>query len=479
MKKLSSLLIVLLILLSACGQTVQSTPQDTTAAVTESEKIEYIDDLPSDLDFAGESINISCYDEECIGQLAPEQAGDIVDDAIYLRNMKVEERLNVKIHPMSVGSGFVNYLSALRKLLQSGDTTYDALYLIQYDFVPLAAEGMFLELHDAPYLDFDREWWADDYMSKMAVNNSDIYFLVGDYSASMINSMTSIYFNKDLYETVAGDPDDVYRVVLDGSWTLDRFQATIKGFYSDLDGDGVRTANDQYGSCYGESSSVSENFVMNMGGVFSYRDESGLPVIDPMGDDRVINCIDRVINLLGDESIYCYPLENYDGENDFRLGKIAFCFGDTGDTLNYRDMESQYGIIPYPKYDEEQAKQITVVRDAVMITALPSYCKKTEAVCATFEAMSAESYRSVIPVCYEIAMKTKYARDSLSSQMLDLMHDSIYTDFAYVNNYGFKSMVTMIRKIVERRSNTYASWYAKNESAIQKALDKMIKKAMG
>ena len=252
--------------------------------------------------------------------------------------------------------------------------------------------------------------------------------------------------------------------------------------HSDLDGDGVRTANDQYGSCFSGQLCVSENFVMNMGGVFSYRDEKGLPVIDPLGGgngERVINCIDRVISLLGEESVYCYPSGEYTGENDFRLGKIAFCFGDTGDTANYRDMEYSYGIIPYPKYDEEQAEYITTIRDAVMITALPSYCTKVDAVCAAFEALSAEGYSSVIPVCYEIAMKTKYARDSLSSQMLDIMHDSISTDFAYVNNYGLKSMVTKIRDIVDKRNNTYASWFAKNESAIQKALDKLIAKANG
>ena len=227
MKRVSVVLLSIF-LLTGCGETgdsvIQTTESPETALAIEDKESEYADNLPDGLDFEGEVINISCYDEENIGQLAPEQNGDIVDDAVYLRNMKVEERLNVKINPLSVGSGFVNYLSALRKLLQSGDTTYDALYLIQYDFVPLAVEKFFLELHDAPYLDLDQKWWSKDYMSKMAVNDSDIYFLVGDYSASLINSMTSIYFNRNMYETVSGDPDEVYRVILDEKWTFDTFR---------------------------------------------------------------------------------------------------------------------------------------------------------------------------------------------------------------------------------------------------------------
>ena len=109
-----------------------------------------------------------------------------------------------------------------------------------------------------------------------------------------------------------------------------------------------------------------------------------------------------------------------------------------------------------------------------MMAALPANCGKVDAVCAAMESLASLGYRNVIPVYYEIAMKTKYTRDDISSQLIDLMHNSLHADFAYINNYGLNNVVTIVRDIQSSGNNTYASWWEKNSSKIQKALDKMI-----
>ena len=81
------------------------------------------------------------------------------------------------------------------------------------------------------------------------------------------------------------------------------------------------------------------------------------------------------------------------------------------------------------------------------------------------------------PAYYEIALKTKYVRDDISCQVIDLLHDTRYADFAYVYNYGLESVVTIIRNIVDRGVNNYTSWFARHESRLAGKVDKMIQKA--
>lgn len=55
------------------------------------------DELPSDLDLGGKTVSIYVRGDT-LNQYYAEQTGDIVDDAIYERNRRIEERLNVKLN---------------------------------------------------------------------------------------------------------------------------------------------------------------------------------------------------------------------------------------------------------------------------------------------------------------------------------------------------------------------------------------------
>ena len=58
------------------------------------------------------------------------------------------------------------------------------------------------------------------------------------------------------------------------------------------------------------------------------------------------------------------------------------------------------------------------------ILAVPITATNLERTGIITEALSAESYKRVIPAYYETALKTKYARDDESVQMLDMIANS-------------------------------------------------------
>ena len=91
-----------------------------------------------------------------------------------------------------------------------------------------------------------------------------------------------------------------------------------------------------------------------------------------------------------------------------------------------RSMEADFGIIPYPKYDEIQDGYFSRVEGG-RASAVPVTATDTEMISVIMEAMSSASYDLVIPAYYEIALKGKVSRDAESEDMLDIiMNGRIY-----------------------------------------------------
>ena len=97
MKKLSALialsaLTASVMILQSCGGTGTADGGGVTAAADAGTSSEpsYIDDLPADLDFGGETVNILCWADGHAKEIYPPQSGDVVDDALFERCVNVE-----------------------------------------------------------------------------------------------------------------------------------------------------------------------------------------------------------------------------------------------------------------------------------------------------------------------------------------------------------------------------------------------------
>ena len=107
------------------------------------------------------------------------------------------------------------------------------------------------------------------------------------------------------------------------------------------------------------------------------------------------------------------------------------------------------------------------------VYGVPSDCRNIDAVCALMEALAADSHINVMPVYYDQVLKGKYARDTVSGQILDIIHDHPVADFAYINGYGFN---TNIRYICNSTgTNTYVSEINSVLKMKKKELDNLIK----
>ena len=337
-----------------------------------------------------------------------------------------------------------------------------------------ATEHYYINLKDAPYLDFSQPWWQGEAMDSLQVGEDRLFFLSGEILLSNILHIGAIYFNKDIFDAHFGDSRNLYQLVLDGGWTYDRFAEYSEQVYTDVNGNGIKDGEDVFGF-YADLGSSIDHFTFASDVELSRRGEDGLPELTILSD-RLVQLTEVLYKLYYENA--GVMVDNDEGRHHelFAGGYTLFHpFRLVAGTLPaLREMESDYGIIPYPKLDAEQKEYRTLIHNASSIVFVPITCRKVATVCAVLEALAAESHRSVTEVGYETLLKRKYSRDDVSSQMIDLIYAAARKDFAYnyaasLSNAGF-----ITREVIAARSADIASYYAKREKAYTLTLNKLI-----
>ena len=463
------------------GQEGQTQAQDTAQEIAETEtgREDTPDNLPADLDFGGETVTIHARgDTDCVKEFqAPEQTGDIIDDALYTRRQKVEERLNVVIDVYAANT-WENYnasMNDLRKSVQAGDDIYDFVSGWSARIPILGIEGIFLNLYEVPYIDLDQPWWVQTLRKDLTIGGK-LFFATGDITLTLLSASCVFYFNKKLM-TDYGVPD-IYQTVTDGKWTIDAMSDYAKMVSADLDGDNKLGDLDLYGCAITATNDV-DGFLQGSDVKMIYRGDDDLPVLR-MEEQKVGTIVEKIYTFM-----YETPqVLSYTAEGGDYTAKQQAAFKESrallyparlaGASSTLKDMDTDYGIIPYPKYDENQEKYLTRVQDALALMCVPITCGNKERSGAVMEALAAEAYRVVTAPYFEIAMKVKYSRDDISSQMLDLVHDGVNLNFASIYNESIGNPWFVMRELMGAKKSYFASWYAKKQPKIEKALAKCV-----
>ncbi|MBQ8510670.1 MAG: hypothetical protein IJ493_12255 [Clostridia bacterium] len=484
MKRTLTLFLAALLAVSAasCGSTgtpTDTTPSDTSAADSTTAADTLKSGVPEELDLKDETVSIwyttkASAVSETFVDIAGELTGDILDDAIFNANKAVEERLNVKLDYYNSGTPTSETGSEVRKLLLADDTTYDLYHVVQWNAAELAAEGLYLNMKNAPYLSLDEAWWDGEYMKEMTIGEDKLYALVGDYAVDRTRCLGCVYYNKAMYEDFYGDPDGLYDKVLDGSWTWEYLREVCSQVWSDLNSNGIADRDDRLGSCINDYNNL-DTFYYGTGVSPTERDKNDAPVLT-VNSEHSIDVISKLYEIVFEtEGVYFSgPQYEDDVKNreKFEEGTSMFLYGFFYTSEAMREMTSDFGIVPLPKFNEEQDDYYSVVHDIMRIMVVPYNCRKVDAVSAVMEELSFEGYQNVLPGYYDVLMKNKYARDDVSAEMIDIIRDSCTTDIAYI--YGFNSMGYMQRKVIQSKNNNFASVYETYLPAAEEKIDTLV-----
>ncbi|MDD6798801.1 MAG: hypothetical protein PUE85_00045, partial [Firmicutes bacterium] len=99
-----------------------------------------------------------------------------------------------------------------------------------------------------------------------------------------------------------------------------------------------------------------------------------------------------------------------------------------------REVKFSYGMVPYPKYDDEQDSYYTLIQDGVIETYLPKTLPEADEdfVGIILEACAKYTREFVIPVYYDEALKNRYSEDPATAKMVDLINSVSRFDMSII-----------------------------------------------
>ena len=277
-----------------------------------------------------------------------------------------------------------------------------------------------------------------------------------------------LFFNKKLISDY--DMEEPYQLVRDGKWTIDVFSQMCQNISADLNGDGEMNESDRWG--YVTTDKGSNTFFYGSDLKYVYFDDNNVPVLQP-NIDKITSVLDKVVGILGrTHQVSFIPGHHSVGKTIFEEDRSLFY----GEVLSYvgglREMESEFGILPIPKYDEAQENYYTYCESNSSTATIPNL-GNTETAALILEAMAIQSYINVTPAYYEVAIQRKYSRDEDSVEMLDIALENRVYDMAriYSTELGVHEI---FQSLATKGSTDFTSAYAKKESRGLEKLAKLI-----
>ena len=488
MKKAKLLLAFLIIAsmvlpIAACAKDEGSgTPNDndaadatTSAAVDGTTEEELVSGLP-DRDLGGYEFRVITRDDSMHNYplhtrdiLVDGETGEPLNDAVYARNKTLEEKYNFTIKMIALNeSDESNPNKALQKSVKAGDDEYDLFLSHMINGGSSAQAGLLLNWNNIPNIDFTKPWWCEGATQGLSVGDN-LFLALSDFSISSNDHAYVMLFNKKLAQQYA--IEDMYALVNDGKWTFDKFHELLRGVSSDINGDGVMDAEDQYGYIAGGGQL---NYLYAGGASFTRKDENNIPYIDYVNDHSVevfLKTLD--IFTSGDNT---FSFESWIDDKIppmFAANRGLFLSTQVGLIPGFRDMETDFGILPYPKWNEAQDKYLNYVDGHAQLMGVPLTVEDVDKIGFIIEALSFESYKSVRPAYFDTALKTKFSRDVESAAMLDYVFDGRIFDFGYV--YDNWISVFLFNDLINQKKDTFVSSVEKKATQSQKQLEKVLK----
>ena len=499
MKKSLSVLLAALLLgssLAACSTNTenaageqknnQSNTQTPAADLTEEaeETARFLDSMPETMDFEGRGLNFLLV-EGSNGNItelslwAEEDTGEVVDSAVYNRNLTVTDRLNIAINQPEVSTDWSGSCNTVRNLVKSGSAEVDVFGAYQYYGIVVGSEGVLLNLNNQerfPYNDFEREYWGTSYMKNMSYDGKKYYWATGDLALRYTGGMYVTFVNSTIFTNYYPEVN-LYSIVDEGAWTIDKVGELASAAYVDLNADGKKDNKDQFGFVL-QSIDPTDGFAAGSMVEFSSRDDEGHPVIT-LDNERTYAFWDKYYALMFNNDGTMLNPETDDSVaimTNFGAGQYMMTVNKLYQSPIYlRDMEDDFKILPVPKLDEAQPHYNTRIHDSCTIFGVPVTVGGTDCVSAALEALSSEAFKEVTPAYYEIALKVKFTRDSDSGRMIELCHENVTIDFACQWSNKLGDINHFFRKTADAKSESIASTIQKNQKVWDKSMDKLVK----
>ncbi|MBQ7312530.1 MAG: hypothetical protein IJW81_02995 [Clostridia bacterium] len=449
--------------LASCSEKAAEETQDTTAADTEASPAG-VEETAADTEAAETSdgligVDLSYNWKEGVDQnnydgytftilngctatwysylnvIVEETTGEPVNDGIYERTQRVNEYLNVNIAEHQVSDS----AAELRNSVKGGTDDFGvALCTLMGDFA-IAQEGNVYDLNTLEGLHLDQVWWDQNANEDLAINNK-LYFTTGSFDTTRFDSIRALYFNQQLIKDY--NLTNPYEMVDNNKWTIDNFAAMLEAGVHDADGDGLWTDKDKYGWITYNEIGID---MLTRGCGVNYIDkdpETGY-LIDGTDGEKLIDVYTKIYEMYwGGNDVFDIRQSRFTpylrGNGDriiqelFMENATIFYSECMAWTRELRNMEADFGIVPPPKYDQEQDRYYSIILNPFM-QMIPVTVEDVNRNANILDALNAASHDTVMEGYVNITLQGKSSRDEDTVRMLRLVFDDLSYNLHFAN----------------------------------------------
>ncbi len=299
MKRIFLCLLAALLLTSCGGGAGETTapanadtiPTETAPAETETSVDELF--LVTKEDNGGKSFSLLTTETQQYEFDAEELTGDVVNDAVYGRNLAVEELLGVDMNYIYKPGDWANkdsFCKLITSSIMAADGAYDVVSGMISCVQPIVTSDMFMSVYDLEHIHMDNPWWVSELQNNLTIGGKLIGF-IGDMSLSMYKGLSVMFANMDLLETAG--MENPYDLVRDGGWTLDKMIEVTTGVAQDSNGDGAYVlGEDVLGVAVHEVTYRSIQASLDIEAISIGSD--GIPVVNTLSD-KMASAADKLV----------------------------------------------------------------------------------------------------------------------------------------------------------------------------------------
>ena len=409
--------------------------------------------------------------------VADELTGDSLNDAIYTRNLYMGDTYNVKVASVFCGETSVATTGSemskrVEQSILGGAQEFDAILTSPYDSIGYALNSYVLDLTAFPHLDFSQSWW-DQNVGRDLAFGSRIFFATGDITIVDNLATHVMVFDKKLVTDFS--IDNPYTVVRDGTWTLEKFFQNCAVVTTDIDGNGVMGIHDRYGYAYWQDAVFSMIYATgnSFGSIVDGKPELTFYT------DHMIDTWSRLMTFLksGDTFSVLDNLDAMGGNADAAFFSLLaghqalYSYTTVYTVITLRELETEFGIIPNPKYDEAQKDYITPPHAyGHTLMTVPITITDPERTGLLLEAFAAKSAELVTPAFYDKTLIGKSTRDEDSAEMLSIIYANKHYDIGQFFMWGSLPHKVMIAW--NKKTEDITSIYTRAEKAARTDMEK-------
>ena len=261
--------------------------------------------------------------------------------------------------------------------------------------------------------------------------------------------------------------ENIYELVGNGKWTIDKMYEMAAAGVKDLDGDGKMTKADRWGVLISPDYYYPGFWCAERIPLIG-KDKDDIPFFNVPGNEKLFRIFDK--------------LHGYStGEIEFNDGLLGPMFAEglglfANATLftvqRLRNMEVDYGIVPYPSLDEKKPGEAYSARMCVAYPLIVPVTASAERASVILEALACEYQKRVISGYYEVAVQTKSTRDDESIEILDMLMSNRFVDHG--DTFWMDDARSQYLPCFANKANTFQSVTDKIESRVARTLEKAV-----